>query len=92
MVHMGVLEIHMVIGCVILFFLYAIGTIFYQALPPNCTAWYDDRSSGADYEKLAADFKTRMGYGEKSNKVEMDTSQYISFGENTSQMDYASQK
>ncbi|MFR1833933.1 MAG: hypothetical protein ACLSX5_12350 [Lachnospiraceae bacterium] len=85
-------KIHMVIGCVILFFLYAIGTIFYQksfTTQLYCVVMNDRSVSGADYEKLAADFKTRMGYGEK-DKVEMDTSLYISFGENTSQMDYAS--
>lgn len=85
-------KIHMLIGCVILFFLYALGTIFYQK-SFNTQLFFivmNDRSgSEADYEGLANEFKTRMGYGKK-DKVEVDSSLYISFEESTSQLDYAS--
>ncbi len=85
-------KIHMLIGCVILFFLYALGTIFYQKsfTTQLYTIVMNDRSmSAANYEKLADDFKVRMGYGKK-DKVELDTSLYISFGKTTSELDYAS--
>ena len=85
-------KIHMLIGCVILFFLYALGTIFYQKSFTTQLFFIvmNDRSgSEADYEGLANEFKTRMGYGKK-DKVEVDSSLYISFEENTSQLDYAS--
>ena len=85
-------KIHMLIGCVILFFLYALGTIFYQKsfTTQLYTIVMNDRSgSEADYEGLANEFKTRMGYGKK-DKVEVDSSLYISFEESTSQLDYAS--
>lgn len=85
-------KIHMLIGCVILFFLYALGTIFYQKSFTTQLFFIvmNDRSgSEADYEGLANNFKTRMGYGKK-DKVEVDSSLYISFEENTSQLDYAS--
>lgn len=85
-------KIHMLIGCVILFFLYALGTIFYQKSFTTQLFFIvmNDRSgSEADYEGLANEFKTRMGYGKK-DKVEVDSSLYISFEESTSQLDYAS--
>ena len=85
-------KIHMLIGCVILFFLYALGTIFYQKIFTSQLFFIvmNDRSgSEADYEGLANEFKTRMGYGKK-DKVEVDSSLYISFEESTSQLDYAS--
>ncbi len=85
-------KIHMLIGCVILFFIYVIGTIFYQKsfTTQLFTIVMNDRSmSAANYEKLADDFKIRMGYGKK-DKVEMDTSLYISFEETSSELDYAS--
>lgn len=85
-------KIHMLIGYVILFFLYALGTIFYQKSFTTQLFFIvmNDRSgSEADYEGLANEFKTRMGYGKK-DKVEVDSSLYISFEESTSQLDYAS--
>ena len=85
-------KIHMLVGCVILFFLYALGTIFYQKsfTTQLYTIVMNDRSmSAANYDKLAEDFKIRMGYGKK-DKVELDTSLYISFGKTTSELDYAS--
>lgn len=85
-------KIHMLIGCVILFFLYALGTIFYQKSFTTQLFFIvmNDRSgSEADYEGLANEFKTRMGYGKK-DKVEVDSSLYISFEKSTSQLDYAS--
>lgn len=85
-------KIHMLIGCIVLFFLYALGTIFYQKSFTTQLFFIvmNDRSgSEADYGTLANGFKTRMGYGKK-DKVEVDSSLYISFEESTSQLDYAS--
>lgn len=87
-------KIHMLIAGILLFFLYVLGTIFYQksfTTRLSCVVMNDRYSSISDYQGLAEGFKGRMGYKSK-DRVDMDTSLYISFDNSgsNSELDYAS--
>lgn len=85
-------KIHMLIGCIILFFFYILGSIFYQKSFTTRLFYVvmnDPYASFSDYEGMSDGFKARMGYGNKE-RVDADTSLHISFGNSTSELDYAS--
>lgn len=85
-------KIHMLLGCIALFFLYILGTIFYQKSFTTQLFYVvmnDRYASFSDYEGMSEGFKARMEYGNK-DRVETDTSLYIDFGHSSSELDYAS--
>lgn len=87
-------KIHMLIGGILLFFLYVLGTIFYQKSFTTQLFYVvmnDPYASFSDYEGMSDGFKARMGYGKK-DRVDMDTSLHISFDSSNAntELDYAS--
>lgn len=84
-------KIHMLIGVIVLFLLYAVGVIFYQkTFTTQLNAMViNDTGTVSDYGELENRFKNRMGYGKK-DLVEFDNSVYLSFDGETSEMGYAS--
>lgn len=84
-------KIHMLIGAIILFLLYAGGVIIYQKTFTTQlnTIIINDTGTLSDYEELTNRFKGHMNYGKK-DLVAFDNSIYLSFDGATSEMGYAS--
>lgn len=84
-------KLHILVAAIALFLLYAVGFIFYQktfTTQLTCMVINDRGSNAVDYETLQAGFAERMGYGKK-DRLEFDTSLYLSMKSGTSEMDYA---
>ena len=84
-------KIHMLLGAILLFLLYAVGVIIYQkTFTTRLNAIIiNDVGTLSDYDGLANRFKSRMDYGKK-DLVQFDNSIYLSFDGDTTEMGYAS--